>query len=44
MALWPGTVAPSFSVQTDTGETVSLEDLRGHRTVLYFYPRADTAG
>ena len=44
MALWRGTVAPTFSVQTDEGKPLSLDELRGQRTVLYFYPRADTAG
>lgn len=39
-----GAPAPSFELQTDQGETVRLEDLRGQRVVLFFYPRADTPG
>jgi peroxiredoxin Q/BCP len=36
--------APSFALPSDTGETVSLESLRGQPVVLYFYPRDDTPG
>jgi peroxiredoxin Q/BCP len=39
-----GDPAPSFELQSDTGETVSLEQLRGRPVVLYFYPKDDTAG
>jgi len=39
-----GETAPDFTAQTDTGETLSLSDLRGKRVVLYFYPKADTPG
>jgi peroxiredoxin Q/BCP len=44
MALQAGGRAPDFTVQTDAGQDLSLTDLRGKRVVLYFYPRADTAG
>ncbi|MCC6319615.1 MAG: thioredoxin-dependent thiol peroxidase [Gemmatimonadaceae bacterium] len=37
-------MAPGFSLPDDTGATVSLEDFKGKRVVLYFYPRADTPG
>jgi peroxiredoxin Q/BCP len=40
----PGTKAPPFSLPSDTGETVSLEDLRGSPVVLFFYPKDDTPG
>ena len=40
--LSPGDKAPSFSLQSDTGETVSLDGLRGRKVVLYFYPKDDT--
>lgn len=40
----PGDRAPNFSLQTDAGETVRLEDLQGRKIVLFFYPRADTPG
>jgi len=39
-----GKPAPDFSLQTDTGETVSLASLRGKPVVLYFYPKDDTPG
>lgn len=42
--LEPGTKAPSFTLQTDEGATVSLRDYRGRKVVLYFYPKDDTPG
>jgi peroxiredoxin Q/BCP len=39
-----GQPAPTFSLASDTGETVALEDLRGTPVVLYFYPKDDTPG
>jgi len=39
-----GTVAPDFTLASDSGETVSLSSLRGKPVVLYFYPRDDTPG
>jgi peroxiredoxin Q/BCP len=39
-----GKPAPNFELQSDTGETVALEDLRGKPVVLYFYPKDDTPG
>lgn len=39
-----GDAAPAFSAPTQTGETVSLADLRGKPVVLYFYPKDDTPG
>jgi thioredoxin-dependent peroxiredoxin len=42
--LEPGDKAPEFSLESDTGETVSLADLRGQRVVVYFYPAAMTPG
>jgi len=39
-----GDKAPSFRLQTDKGAEVSLEDLKGKRALLYFYPKADTPG
>ena len=42
--LSPGDIAPSFSLQSDSGETVSLDALRGRKVVLYFYPKDDTPG
>jgi peroxiredoxin Q/BCP len=39
-----GQPAPTFTLAADTGETISLEDLRGRPVVLYFYPKDDTPG
>ena len=39
-----GKPAPEFELQSDTGETVRLSDLRGKPVVLYFYPKDDTPG
>ena len=39
-----GRQAPTFTLPSDDGESVSLESLRGAPVVLYFYPRADTPG
>ena len=39
-----GDTAPDFTLTTDTGEQVSLADLRGRKVILYFYPAAMTPG
>jgi thioredoxin-dependent peroxiredoxin len=39
-----GRPAPDFSLTSDSGEVVSLSDLRGRPVVLYFYPKDDTPG
>jgi peroxiredoxin Q/BCP len=39
-----GQPAPAFTLETDTGETVSLTDFKGQNVVLYFYPKDDTPG
>jgi len=39
-----GTLAPDFTVLTDTGESLTLSSLRGRPVVLYFYPKDDTSG
>jgi peroxiredoxin Q/BCP len=39
-----GAPAPDFELESDSGERVSLESLRGRPVVLYFYPRDDTPG
>lgn len=37
-------VAPAFELQDGDGKTWKLEDLKGRKTVLYFYPADDTPG
>jgi thioredoxin-dependent peroxiredoxin len=39
-----GQPAPDFVLQSDTGDTVKLSDLRGRPVVVYFYPKDDTPG
>ena len=39
-----GDVAPPFSLPDQRGRTVSLEDFKGRRVLIYFYPKADTPG
>jgi peroxiredoxin Q/BCP len=39
-----GDPAPTFDLQTDKGNRVSLDSLRGKWTVLYWYPKDDTPG
>ena len=42
--LGPGDRVPDASVQNDGGENVALARLAQSRTILYFYPKADTPG
>jgi len=39
-----GKPAPDFELESDSGETVKLSELRGKPVVLYFYPKDDTPG
>jgi len=39
-----GDVAPPFSLLDQHGRTVRLEDFRGRKVLVYFYPEADTPG
>ncbi|HEY8638088.1 MAG TPA: redoxin domain-containing protein, partial [Solirubrobacteraceae bacterium] len=36
----PGTPAPEFSLASEDGERFTQSDLKGHTTVLVFYPFA----
>jgi peroxiredoxin Q/BCP len=44
MSLDVGDAAPEFSKPRDGGGTLSLSDLKGKPTVIYFYPKDDTPG
>jgi peroxiredoxin Q/BCP len=44
MTLQVGDHAPDFTMPTVSGGNVSLNDLRGKKVVLYFYPKDDTPG
>jgi peroxiredoxin Q/BCP len=42
--LEPGATAPSFSLPDQDEQLVSLDDLKGGKVVVYFYPKDDTPG
>lgn len=42
--LEPGDPAPAFALPDQHGTTVRLEDQRGRKVLVYFYPAADTPG
>ena len=42
--LSPGDAAPDFTLPSDTGEEVTLSQLRGRKVIVYFYPAAMTPG
>jgi thioredoxin-dependent peroxiredoxin len=42
--LGPGDRVPDASVQNEGGENVALARIAESRTILYFYPKADTPG
>ncbi len=39
-----GAKAPEFELESDSGKTIRLSELRGRKVVLYFYPKDDTPG
>ena len=42
--LKPGDKAPPFTAKDHEGKEVKLDDYKGKRVVLWFYPKADTPG
>ena len=40
----PGQLAPQFSLPSNIGKEISLEDLKGSWSVIYFYPGDFTQG
>ena len=40
----PGKKAPTFTLESSSGQEVSLAGLKGKSVVLYFYPKDDTPG
>lgn len=42
--LQAGDMAPDFESTTQDGERITLDSLRGGRTILYFYPKDNTSG
>ena len=39
-----GTKAPAFSLPDQNGDMHTLEDYKGKKVILYFYPKVSTAG
>ncbi len=39
-----GAKAPSFRLKADDDTLVSLNDFKGQRVLLFFYPKASTSG
>jgi len=39
-----GDKAPSFSLKNQENETVSLEDCKGKKVLVWFFPKASTPG
>src|SRR3569832_138032 len=39
-----GDLAPDFTAEASNGKTLRLSELRGKRVVLFFFPKAFTAG
>jgi peroxiredoxin Q/BCP len=42
--LKPGDQAPEFALKDQNGTTVALEEFRGRKLFIYFYPKANTSG
>ncbi len=42
--LEPGAAAPTFTLPDQDDEPVSLEDFKGGKVLVYFYPKDDTPG
>ena len=39
-----GQKLPDLTVESSSGKQVNLKDLKGHKTILYFYPKDNTPG
>tara|TARA_B000000460_G_C21372436_1_gene330230 strand:+ start:430 stop:561 length:132 start_codon:yes stop_codon:yes gene_type:complete len=39
-----GDKAPSFSLKNQENETVSLQDFKGKKVLVWFFPKASTPG
>jgi peroxiredoxin Q/BCP len=44
MAVKEGNKAPDFKLTNQAGKVVSLKDLEGKNTIIYFYPKDNTPG
>ena len=39
-----GSAAPNIKLLNQDGDTVALSSFKGHKVLIYFYPKADTPG
>ena len=39
-----GDIAPGFALPGSLGGTVKLEDFKGRKLLIYFFPKAGTSG
>ena len=39
-----GDQAPGFSLPASSGKTVTLDDFKGRKLLVYFFPKAGTSG
>ena len=39
-----GDQAPNFKAQNEKGKTISLDDYKGKKLIVFFYPKANTPG
>jgi len=39
-----GQMAPTFEAKDQSGNTIKLDDYKGQKVILYFYPKDDTPG
>lgn len=44
MSVEIGSTIPAFSLEATSNQTVTQDQLQGHYTVIYFYPRDNTPG
>ncbi|RZK10914.1 MAG: peroxiredoxin, partial [Flavobacterium sp.] len=44
MELKEGDKAPAFSTKDQNGNSVTLDQFKGSKVILYFYPKDDTPG
>ncbi|MGC8516750.1 MAG: redoxin domain-containing protein, partial [Candidatus Acidifodinimicrobium sp.] len=44
MNIKEGQLFPDFTLMSDDGSDVSLSDLKGKTSIIYFYPKDDTPG